>query len=238
MIEIVDFHSHILPGIDDGSASVQESVAMLQLEAEQGIRHVVATPHFYAHYETPEEFLQKRRRAEEQLCSAIAGIGGFPQLTMGAEVYFFRGISESEALSQLTIGQNHCILIEMPPAPWTDSMYRELENIWRRRGIRPIVAHIDRYIGPFRTHKIPERLAELPVLVQANAAFFLDRWTRGMALQLLRRDRIQLLGSDCHNLTNRAPNLGKAVQVIEKHLDLQKLLQLRSWQDIIRSIDD
>ena len=230
-MSMVDFHSHILPGIDDGSASVAESVALLRKEAEQGITHVIATPHFYARYETPEEFLRKRQKAEAALRSAMGEPAELPRLSLGAEVYFFRGMSESEALSQLTICGNHCILVEMPPAPWTDSMYLELENIWRRRGITPVIAHLDRYVRPFRTHQIPQRLAELPVLVQANAAFFLDKRTRRMALRLLREDRIQLLGSDSHNLTDRPPNLGDAVKVIEKHLGQQALSRLQSWQE-------
>lgn len=175
MSEIADFHSHILPGIDDGSGSVIESISLLRREAEQGISHVVATPHFYARYETPEEFLRKRDHAEEILRAEMKGIDRLPQLSVGAEVYFFRGISESEFLPQLTIQGNRCILIEMPPSPWTESMYRELENIWCRRQITPVIAHIDRYIRPFRTFGIPERLAELPVLVQANAGF--SGWT-------------------------------------------------------------
>lgn len=230
MIDIFDFHSHILPGIDDGSGSLEESVALLRQEAEQGISHVVATPHFYPRYETPEDFLCKRDRAEAALRAAIQGIEGIPQISVGAEVYFFRGISETEVLPQLTIRGKHCILIEMPPAPWTESMYRELENIWHKSGILPVIAHLDRYIGPFRTYQIPERLAQMPVLVQANAGFFLNKRTRRMALRLLKSDKIQLLGSDCHDLTNRPPNLGAAIAVIEKHLGQQALLQLQSWQ--------
>lgn len=233
MIDMIDFHSHILPGIDDGSESLKESIALLQKEAEQGISHVVATPHFYARYETPEEFLRKRRKSEEALRTAMQEIKGLPRLSVGAEVYFFRGISETEVLPQLTIHGKHCILIEMPPAPWTDSMYRELEDIWHKRGITPVIAHIDRYIRPFRTYQIPERLAQMPVMVQANAGFFLDKRTRRMALRLLRSEKIQLLGSDCHNLTNRPPNLGDAIAVIEKHLGQPMLLQLQSWQDEI-----
>ena len=64
---VTDFHSHILPAIDDGSATVEESVAMLRMEAEQGITHVVATPHFYAAHQTPETFLQARDAAEAAL---------------------------------------------------------------------------------------------------------------------------------------------------------------------------
>lgn len=231
MSDIVDFHSHILPGIDDGSASVTESIALLRREAEQGIQHVVATPHFYARYETPEEFLRKRDHAEEMLRAEMKGIDGLPQLSVGAEVYFFRGISESEFLPQLTIQGNRCILIEMPPSPWSESMYRELDDIWRKRQITPVIAHIDRYIRPFRTFGIPERLAELPVLVQANAGFFLNGRTRRLALRLLRTDRIQLLGSDCHNLDTRPPRLGAAIQLIEKRLGEQFLNRIQEYQE-------
>lgn len=230
---VIDFHSHILPGIDDGSASVEESIAMLHLEAEQGIRHMVATPHFYPRYESPDQFLEKRDRAEERLRRAMARYTGLPQISVGAEVYFFRGISESEILPRLTIREKNCILIEMPPAPWPEEAYRELEDIWGKWGITPIVAHIDRYIGPFRTHGISKRLAELPALVQANADFFLDRATAGMAMRMLKTDKIQLLGSDCHNMTHRRPNLGEAVELIRRKLGPAALENIREYEDQI-----
>lgn len=231
MSGIVDFHSHILPGIDDGSACVEESIAMLQMEAEQGIRHVVATPHFYARHDTPERFLARRQEAEAQLREAAAMYDGLPQISVGAEVYFFPGISESSALAGLTIDQKRCILIEMPNSPWTDSMYGELEAIQVKRGITPIIAHVDRYIRPFRTYRIPERLEELPVLVQANANFFLHSSTRRMALKMLRKGQIQLLGSDCHNLTTRRPNLGDAIGVIQRNVPNEIIRQVPFYQD-------
>ena len=230
MARIIDFHSHILPGIDDGSQSLTESIAMLRREAEQGISHVVATPHFYPRYETPEGFLRKRDEAEAALRRAINDVRGLPQFCVGAEVFYFRGISESDFLPQLTIRGNRCILIEMPPAPWPEFIYRELEDIWRRRGITPIIAHIDRYIAPLRTHKIPQRLQQLPVLVQANASFFLESRTKRMALKMLAADQIQLLGSDCHNLEGRPPRLGSAVEVIRQHLGDAALERIQAYQ--------
>ena len=86
---IGDFHSHILPGVDDGSTSLEESLAMLTLEAEQGVRHVVATPHFYAHHDTPEAFLSRRAAAEAMLREALKDHPELPGFTVGAEVYFF-----------------------------------------------------------------------------------------------------------------------------------------------------
>lgn len=227
---IIDFHSHVLPGIDDGSASLEESIALLRMEAGQGIRHVIATPHFYARYDHPEQYLPARRAAEKELRSAMQACAGLPELTVGAEVHFFPGISHSDVLEGLTIGKNRCILIEMPDSPWTESMYRELENISVRQGLMPIIAHVDRYISPLRTYGIPDRLAQLPVLVQANASFFLRGSTRPLALKLLRQDKIHLLGSDCHNLTTRPPLLGDAVEVIRQHLGQEALNRICYYQ--------
>ena len=230
MANVTDFHSHILPGIDDGSRSVKESLAMLRLEADQGIRHVVATPHFYARYETPEEFLRKRNRAEVRLRRAMENQEGLPKLSIGAEVYFFRGMSQSEILPRLTIRGKQCILVEMPPVPWTEDVYRELAAIREKQGLTPIVAHIDRYIAPFRAHGIPGKLEQMPVLVQANASFFLEKATAGMAMRMLKADQIQLLGSDCHNMTSRKPNMEEALVAIRQKLGETPLRGIRRYE--------
>lgn len=234
---ISDFHSHILPGIDDGSRSVEESLQMLRLEASQGVRHVVATPHFYPRYDDFQKFLDKRARAEEKLREKMAGETGLPEIRIGAEVYFFPGMSDSDAITQLTIEKKKYILIEMPGSVWTASMYRELEGIYFKQGLIPIIAHVDRYVSPFRTHGIPERLQDLPVLVQANAGFFLNRSTAGMAMRMLKRGQIHLLGSDCHNLKERSPRLGEAVEVIRSRFGDRMLARLEYYGNQVL-IDD
>lgn len=225
---LIDFHSHILPGIDDGSGSLALSVEMLQAEAEQGVDHVVCTPHFYAKHDKPEAFLQRRARAAEVLRDALCRQGGLPGITVGAEVYYFRGMANSELLPQLTIGQSPYIMVEMPQGPWQESAFEELLQIRRNWGLTPIIAHIDRYIRPLRTYGIPERLAKLPVLVQANAEFFQDRRTKAMAIRMLKDGKIHLLGSDCHNMGSRKPNLGEAAAVIESRLGREALAAI--WE--------
>ncbi len=106
-------------------------------------------------------------------------------------------------------------------------MYRELEWIYAKQDLIPVIAHVDRYIRPLRTYGIDRRLEELPVRVQANASFFLHAGTAGFAMKLLRQDRIQLLGSDCHNLTDRAPNLEGALQRIKRKLGAEALERIR-----------
>lgn len=230
MEELIDFHSHILPGIDDGSPSLDISMEMLRMEARQGITHVVATPHFYARYDNPEDFLARRSAAEMALRAKRAGEPGLPRLTMGAEVYFFRGMSESDLLPQLTIGGKKCILVEMPHAPWTEDICREVSQIWEKQGIIPIIAHVDRYIRPWHSRDILRKLEKMPVFVQANAEFFLQRSTAALALRLLRQDKIQLLGSDCHNLTERKPNLAAAMQLIRRKLGEEVLDRIREYE--------
>ena len=237
MSGIVDFHSHVLPGIDDGSKSVEQSIAMLKREAEQGITHVVATPHFYPRQDSPERFLQRRYESEMRLREEMAKYVGLPELTVGTEDYYFPGISESDAVFQLTIGGKRSILLEMALAPWTDRMYREMEELVLRRDLTVIVAHVDRYISPFRTHGIPNRLEQLPVLVQANAEFFLRRSTASMAMRMLKQGQIHLLGSDCHDLKTRSPELGSAVAAIEKKLGPEALTRIRQYQrDILTEV--
>ena len=227
---VTDFHSHILPGVDDGSQSVEESIAMLKLEAEQGITHVIATPHFYPQYDSPEQFLERRSQAEQKLREEMAHHKGLPQISIGAEVYFFHGMSESEALPRLTICGKKCMMIEMPPAPWTEDMYRELEAIYTQRGIVPIIAHIERYIRPWHSRSMLRRLSELPVLVQANAGFFLEKGYKSVAMRMLRADQIHLLGSDCHNTTIRKPNLGLAVEQISSKLGEAVLTRISRYE--------
>ena len=109
-------------------------------------------------------------------------------------------------------------------------MYRELVKLRADRKLTPIFAHVDRYMTPWRSFGIPERLEELPVLVQANAEFFLRRATRKRALKMLENKQIHLLGSDCHDLKERCPNLGPARELIEQHLGKLALAGITGWE--------
>ena len=107
---ITDFHTHILPGVDDGSRSVEMSVEMLKKMAEQGITRVVAMPHFYAHRDTPNRFLMRRSRAEVALRQEMEKYADLPEIIVGAEVYYFPGMSNSDMLPAMTINGTNYIL--------------------------------------------------------------------------------------------------------------------------------
>lgn len=217
-MKVVDFHTHILPGIDDGSSSAEESLAMLHMEKEQGASLVVATPHFYPQNDRPEKFLQRRKAAFEQLTEKISPDDKLPQIILGAEVYYFKGIGQWEGLRDFAIENTNYLLLEMPMVKWDSRMYDDIYDIYRSQGLVPIIAHLDRYINIFNVKGVVDNLSELPVVIQANAGFFLDKSSKRLALKLLKNNVINIIGTDCHNLQSRKPNLKAALDVIEQQL--------------------
>jgi len=214
----IDFHTHILPGIDDGSSDVAESIQLLTELSRQGVEIVVASPHFYPQEDRPERFLARRQEAYNQLISNISDNDRFPQIILGAEVYYFNNISDWEGLEKMCIGDTRYILLEMPMEKWTDRMYDEIDNIYRKQNIIPIIAHLDRYINIFNANSVVSRLEDMNVVVQANCSFFTDKKSCRLALKLLKKNVINILGSDCHNVTSRRPNLKPAEEIIVQKL--------------------
>jgi len=129
MSGMIDFHSHVLPQVDDGSDSMETTMRMLRMESEQGVDTVVATPHFYAQHDALDRFLDRRNAAAQRLWEILDKERGFPKVLLGAEVAFYPGISESDDLRKLSIAGSEYVLVEMPAPPWTEAMYRELPSI-------------------------------------------------------------------------------------------------------------
>ncbi len=216
----VDFHTHILPGVDDGSRSPAESMQMLRLLGNHGVCAAVLTPHFYADGDTPERFIARRSRAYSELSEIIAKESNarLPHLVLGAEVEYFEGIACMLEYPELRIGNSECILVEMPQGPWNSHVVEDILRLNDSKGFRVILAHVERYLFD-QKKDIIYTLLENRVLMQSNASFFINRSTARKAIRLLRRGYIHLLGSDCHNLTSRPPNLGDACDAIVRHAD-------------------
>lgn len=229
----IDFHSHILPNVDDGSKSVEESLKMLQLEAQNGIETVIATPHFYGDVDTDVDFISRRNDAVNILKNSIPKDLNLPNIVLGAEVLYFDGIENWEAIPNLAIEGTKYILIELPMAPLSNRTLNALANFKENTGYTPIIAHLDRYISAFKTYNLPKTLSEIDVLVQINADFFLKFPNSARALSLVKKGYVQLLGSDCHNCTFRAPNMKKAVNIIKNKLGCTVIEDLVNFQNMV-----
>ncbi|MCD7743876.1 MAG: capsular polysaccharide biosynthesis protein [Lachnospiraceae bacterium] len=225
-MSIIDFHSHILPGIDDGSADVDTSLQMLSISQSQGVDRIVASSHFYAEKEGVDAYLQRRQSAYEALMAARTDAA--PEIIPGAEVYFFTGISQAEATVQLCIEGTNLMLLEMPFATWSSSVIDEVQALIQKRGIRIIIAHLELYLHIPGNSPWIDRLLELPVIVQINAGSLLDWRTRRPLITMFKNGTAHLLGSDCHDLHRRSPNLAKGRAVLEKKLG-SGILQQMDW---------
>ena len=233
---MIDFHTHILPGVDDGSQNTDESLSMLREEWRQGVRHIVATPHFYADRTTPEVFLAQRKESLQRLAIAFrehgAEVTGAPNLApriqTGAEVYFFPGMGRAEKLPWLCIQGTRQVLVEMPFAQWDNQVLREIEDILTKQKLQVVLAHVERYPEFQKDKRIWDTILGMTrtgrLTLQVNGGSFLKgRGRRKFCLGLLEEyDRV-ILGSDCHNMTSRVPNLGDARAMIEKKLGLGRL---------------
>lgn len=220
---MIDFHSHILPQIDDGSSGVKESLEMLEELSLQGVDTVVSTSHFYATQRSPQEFLARRERAFEQLKARLPE--NAPRILLGAEVLYFPGMSRMDELSTLCIEGTNILLLEMPFRPWSEHMIREVHDLARSGRYTLMMAHIERYYDDQPVSVWDDLLGE-GVLMQSNADCFLPFFAGRKALRLLREDRIHLLGTDCHNMTSRPPQMDEALRVIRRRLGEEKLAQI------------
>lgn len=225
---MIDFHSHVLPGMDDGSKSVNESVQMLRRTYEMGVDITISTPHYYSNFDSISSFLERRNDRYQALKCGLEGIDKVPCIVMGAEVSFFSGMSREKEISKLCIENTKYMLLEMPFSKWSSLTINEVRGLIANRGITPILAHFERYLPYMSKSGIAEELLNAGVVVQTNGEAVISSSSRKNILKMINSDKIQLLGSDCHNLSDRPPNLGEAFQIISKILGKSVLEKIDS----------
>lgn len=221
---MIDFHCHVLPEVDDGSKNAAESLQMIERSVQQGITLMALTPHFYADKDTPEHFLECRARSYEKLLEAKPQ--NAPQFLLGAEVYYFPGMHKTQAIPQLCLQGTKYLLLEMPFSRWTKRMLDEVLGLNQSKEMDVVLAHIDRYLS-MQKKGVVEYLFESGIRFQVNAESFLSWHERRKVLRMLENGYISFLGSDAHNLTDRAPCIGEAMKVIEKKLGADVARELK-----------
>lgn len=209
---LCDLHSHILPELDDGCRSPEESRKVLALCAAQGVTHIAATPHYHAE-QGLDRFLQRRQTAAERLAEAMEG-QECPKICLGAEVAYFPGLLQEDRVDELCLGKSNYLLLEMPFSPWTPSVLRNVRALRHTQGVIPILAHVERYAS-MQDRRVFYEILDSGVLLQMNGEYILDPRTRRRALKMLRQGVVDVLGSDCHGFEHRPPNLAEAWAVLE-----------------------
>lgn len=195
---VIDFHSHILPCIDDGSRSIEESLKILEMMKNDGVEIVVATPHFYCHEQTIEDFLYKRNESYK-LLSKYLDEAKYPKILLGAEVLYSSKLLDMSNIKNLCITDTNFLLLEMPYINITDAMIDVVYDLVVSGEVQIIVAHIERYLN-YTDYSNLSRLMDLDVLGQLNARSFVDRKKLKRCLKLIKDNYVHVLGTDYHRL--------------------------------------
>ena len=140
---MLDIHSHFLPKMDDGSKSTEMSMEMLRMSRKQGVRTIVSTSHYYGADESPDSFLRRRRHAVDKLLPLLSD--SEPEILLGAEVFYYPGISHSNSIPRLAIEGTDLIMIEMPFITWSDRIFDELISLQYNHRLHIVLAHVERY---------------------------------------------------------------------------------------------
>lgn len=207
---MVDLHCHILPGLDDGPATLPDALAMARLAAADGVRVIVATPHVRREYRYPEPDLI--REATARLDQAIRAENLPLRLLPGAEIPAEPELLEAlQAGRLLTVGdRGRHVLIELPPnapAIYVPELFFRLQVA----GYTPVVAHVERAAIFRHQPGLLRELHDRGVLLQLNVESLRAGWgTRRYARQLVREGLVDVLASDGHNTRRRPPVLTPA----------------------------
>lgn len=211
-MEFTDFHTHILPAIDDGSRSAEMSAQMLRALYSQGVRKCVLTSHYYGRKHSPEEFLRLRAEAYEKLME-IYDSQNMPRLFLGAEVAVSEHMCRWD-LSGLRLEGTDIILLEMPGHyhDWIEDVMYEI----LLAGYKPMIAHLDRVIMSYSKKELFGMLDNDKYIYQINNSSLSRMGVRSMLDSLAKDGARFVLGSDSHNLDTRAPDFDSVPERLEK----------------------
>ena len=218
-MNLIDIHCHILPKVDDGPDSVEESMKILKDMKRQGIKHVIVTPHY-----RPEMFEPSMKRviySYRHLRDIAYEMG--VSMSLGCEYYRNEQIIDHmDNRKRPSMAGSRYVLIEFSMNdlfPTVRNYVYELVT----HGYQPIVAHVERYFCCQKMEKIQE-LKDMGALIQVNAGSVLgeEGWKlKKFCLELMKKDLIDFIASDTHNTSDRKLNLKKCASYVTKKMGKQ-----------------
>ena len=217
---IADIHTHILPGVDDGSPDMDTSMRMVDTAYNEGTRRLFLTPHYMSDHNDYEPGTLKAGFAEiEQEVKRV-----YPdlELYLGNEVYYTRGTLQDLRAGKIeTMAGSRYVLVEFSPKDSFEKIYQATREI-TNAGYLMLVAHVERYRCMEKRKDHFERLASMGAYFQTNASAIVrgeghapstvSRWNRKVVMD----DWIAFLGTDAHDMRYRAPRVAEASEWIRR----------------------
>lgn len=220
---MIDFHSHILPNIDDGSRNIDQSVQIIREAQDAGFSKIIATSHYIEeYYECNEE---ERKQLIEQVKKQTSGV----DIALGNEIFLTENMAKLiKEKKASTINNSRYILFELPmnskPMNVKDIVYKLIED-----GYIPIIAHPERYIYVQEDIEFVREMIEMGALFQSNYGSIIGMYGKKAEKtikKLLKERLIQFLGSDVHYENQIYPKISKAIKKIKKILSDEELEKL------------
>jgi len=234
----IDIHSHILPGVDDGARDMNQTRHMLQLAYQEGIRFMIATPHYEIGCSNME--ITKLREVFEQVSLEAHKINKDFQIALGNELFFSMGIIEALQRGEaLTIAGTRYILVEFEP----NVSYRKIQESLHNcvlEGYIPILAHVERYLCLVEKPNYVEKLIGEGAYIQMNLSSIRGGITSPKAnfcKKLLRQELVHFLGTDSHDTAVRAPNAKETVNYLVKKYG-EVVVQQLLWDNPRRMLEN
>ena len=236
-MRIADIHCHLLPYVDDGAQDRDESMELLKMQYQQGVRIICFTPHFRkGMFETSDEKIIRQYELLHEQAYRI--FKGKLKLCLSREYYcdaeFIKHLENDEVIP---LGHGGYLLTEFSRR-YTKQQFFEYVQMVLKHGYRPLIAHVERYPEMQDVNSI-KRLIKMGARIQINAGSILGRegmkqaiWTR----KLLKEGLVHIVASDGHDTEERPPELGKVAKFLEKKLGEEKATQLL-WKNQMKILN-
>lgn len=217
---ITDMHCHVLPGVDDGPSTMEESIAVLREAERQGVSTMIVTPHFHpGRYMVPAPQV---RQTIEKVREELANKHIVLRLIPGQECYYYSGLlRELDAGNVLTMGGTEYVLVEFEPSVLYSVILHAVRELFSS-GYRPIVAHFERYQCLNGREDRLEELRGHGAMLQMNFDRLLDKegfFRRNQWRRYLREGFVDFLGSDTHGMGFRPLHISQAVAWMKSEVD-------------------
>ena len=235
----VDIHTHLLHGIDDGPASIEEALELARAFVVQGCARVVSTPHLSDDYPTAAETIGERAR---ELRGALADAEVELEVLTGAEIALVEAIRRPpEGLGTFALGDSRWLLIELPHVEYPFGI-EELIGRLRRDGYQVVLAHPERNPHCQEDPRVLERALDAGAVCQVTGAALRGRLggrAREASWDMVRRGLVHIVASDAHDTLRRPPDLGEVRLLLNDHLgaDAAATLTLHAADAVLRDAD-
>lgn len=225
----IDIHSHILPGVDDGPESIEQTIRMLHMAISEGINTIIATPHYEPGGDNPsvDELERIRKQVEEEAFNISRKI----KLYLGNEVYYGESaVSLLKAGEALTLAGSRYVLVEFPYGIDIKSMYQGMYN-FLSHGYLPILAHVERYHHIHRRPDVIEELVDMGCYIQMNCDSIVGSLLNtevSFNRRLIKNGLVHFIASDSHSDKMRVPMMQTAVNYMLKKFSEEAVNELIS----------